>query len=324
MKEKLLEVNELKTWFFVSDGIIKAVNGVSFDIKKGEVLGLVGESGCGKSVTALSIMRLIPDPPGKIVDGKILLDDIDLLKLREEEMRNIRGRSIAMSFQDPMTYLNPVQRVGDQIAEAIIIHQSLKKREAFKKAIELMELVKIQDAFKRAKDYPHQLSGGMRQRILLAMAISCKPDLLIADEPTTALDVIVQADILDLLRDLKKELNLSLILITHNMGVVSRLADRIAIMYAGKIMELGNIRTILKNPKNPYTIGLLESLPKIEEEQEELISIRGEVPDMINPPSGCPFNPRCPYAISLCKEKAPLLKEYREDHLVSCIRVDEL
>lgn len=324
MKEKLLEVNELKTWFFVSDGIIKAVNGVSFDIKKGEVLGLVGESGCGKSVTALSIMRLIPDPPGKIVDGKILLDDIDLLKLREEEMRNIRGRSIAMSFQDPMTYLNPVQRVGDQIAEAIIIHQSLKKREAFKKAIEFMELVKIQDAFRRAKDYPHQLSGGMRQRILLAMAISCKPDLLIADEPTTALDVIVQADILDLLRDLKKELNLSLILITHNMGVVSRLADRIAIMYAGKIMELGNIRTLLKNPKHPYTIGLLESLPKIEEEQEELISIRGEVPDMINPPSGCPFNPRCPYAISLCKEKAPLLKEYREDHLVSCIRVDEL
>jgi len=323
MVKSLLQVDDLKTWFFVSDGVIKAVDGISFNVNKGEVLGLVGESGCGKSVTALSIMRLVPHPPGRIVDGRILLEDVDLLKLSEKEMQKIRGGRIAMSFQDPMTYLNPVYRVGDQIAEALMMHQGLGKEEAFEKAVETMELVDIPDASQRAMDYPHQLSGGMRQRILLAIALSCNPDIVIADEPTTALDVIVQADILDLLAGLQRKLDLSLILITHDMGVVARLADRIAVMYAGRIMELGDTLTIFKSPRNPYTKGLLQSLPKMEEEVE-LISIPGDVPDMINPPTGCRFHPRCPYAIPRCQEEVPPLVEFREGHLVSCLRADEI
>lgn len=322
VKEKLLSVEDLKTWFFVSDGIVKAVDGVTFDVNRGEVLGLVGESGCGKSVTARSIMRLVPDPPGKIVGGKVLLGGVDLLSITEEDMRNIRGGKVAMSFQDPMTYLNPVHRVGDQIAEAIMLHQNLAKEEAFEKAIEIMKLVQIPEATLRARDFPHQLSGGMRQRILLGMAISCDPDLLIADEPTTALDVIIQAEVLDLLKDLKEKLNLSIILITHDLGVVVNLADRIAVMYAGRIMELGDKMKIFTSPRNPYTIGLLASIPDIGEEQRELISISGDVPDMVNPPSGCRFHPRCPYVYSRCIDELPLLKEVDKGHFVACFRED--
>jgi len=323
MSEILLRVRDLKTYFFTSLGLVKAVDGVSFKIHKGEVLGLIGESGSGKSVTALSIMNLIPSPPGKIVDGQVLLDDFDLLQTKESEMWKIRGKRIAMSFQDPMTYLNPVHRIGDQIAEAIIIHQKLRKSEAFEKAIEIMELVQIPDAPQKARDYPHMLSGGMRQRVLLAMALSCNPELIIADEPTTALDVIVQANILDLLKDLKLKLNLSMLLISHDLGVVARLADRVAIMYAGRIMEYGEITTIFDSPKNPYTIGLLDSLPRIEEDQEKLISIPGDIPDMINPPSGCRFNPRCSHAISRCREEVPSLIEYKKDHLVACFQINK-
>ena len=323
MSEILLRVRDLKTYFFTSLGLAKAVDGVSFKIHKGEVLGLIGESGSGKSVTALSIMNLIPSPPGKIVDGQVLLDDFDLLQTKESEMWKIRGKRIAMSFQDPMTYLNPVHRIGDQIAEAIIIHQKLRKSEAFEKAIEIMELVQIPDAPQKARDYPHMLSGGMRQRVLLAMALSCNPELIIADEPTTALDVIVQANILDLLKDLKLKLNLSMLLISHDLGVVARLADRVAIMYAGRIMEYGEITTIFDSPKNPYTIGLLDSLPRIEEDQEKLISIPGDIPDMINPPSGCRFNPRCSHAISRCREEVPSLIEYEKDHLVACFQINK-
>jgi peptide/nickel transport system ATP-binding protein/oligopeptide transport system ATP-binding protein len=323
MSEILLRVRDLKTYFFTSLGLVKAVDGVSFKIHKGEVLGLIGESGSGKSVTALSIMNLIPNPPGKIVDGQVLLDDFDLLQTKESEMWKIRGKRIAMSFQDPMTYLNPVHRIGDQIAEAIIIHQKLGKSEAFEKAIEIMELVQIPDAPQKARDYPHMLSGGMRQRVLLAMALSCNPELIIADEPTTALDVIVQANILDLLKELKFKLNLSMLLISHDLGVVARLADRVAIMYAGRIMEYGEITTIFDSPKNPYTIGLLDSLPRIEEDQEKLISIPGDIPDMINPPSGCRFNPRCSHAISRCREEVPSLIEYEKDHLVACFQVNK-
>jgi|TARA_B100001971_G_scaffold214921_1_gene255502 oligopeptide/dipeptide ABC transporter ATP-binding protein len=322
VKETLLQVENLKTWFFVSDGIIKAVDGVTFNVNKGEVLGLVGESGSGKSVTARSIMRLVPDPPGKIVDGKVLLEGLDLLKITEYDMRRIRGGKISMSFQDPMTYLNPVHRVKDQIAEAIILHQNLQKKEALEKAVELMKLVQIPDAPLRANDYPHQLSGGMRQRILLAIALSCNPDLLIADEPTTALDVIVQAEVLALFKDLKEKLNLSIILITHDMGVVVNLADRIAVMYAGRIVELGDKIKIVTSPEHPYTIGLLASLPKIEKDRSELISIPGDVPDMANPPSGCRFHPRCSFIETRCKEEIPPLKEYENGHFIACFRND--
>ena len=321
--KKLLQVEDLKTWFYVTDGIIKAVDGVSFDVNKGEVLGLVGESGCGKSVTSRSIMRLVPDPPGKIVGGKVFFEGVDLLCITEEEMRKYRGSKIAMSFQDPMTYLNPVFKVGDQISEALMIHQGIEKKDALDKSIELMEMVQIQDPSQRAQDYPHQLSGGMRQRILLAMGISCNPQLLIADEPTTALDVIVQAEVLDLLEDLKKRLNLSLILITHDMGVVAQLADKIAIMYAGRIMEQSDVETIFHKPKNPYTVGLIESLPNIDERQDRLVSIAGDVPDLIDPPSGCRFHPRCPYAKPICSKEIPVLRKIREGHIVACHRADE-
>ena len=323
MSEILLNIRDLKTYFFTSLGVIRAVDGVSFKINKGEVLGLIGESGSGKSVTALSIMRLIPNPPGRVVGGQVLLEDLDLLQTREEEMWKIRGRRIAMSFQDPMTYLNPVHKIGDQIAEAIIIHQHLDKSEAFEKAVEMMEMVQIPDAYRKAIDYPYMLSGGMRQRVLLAMALSCHPELLIADEPTTALDVIVQADVLELLEDLKRKLNLSILLISHDLGVVAKLADKVAIMYAGRIMEFGEIATIYNAPKNPYTMGLLESLPKIDEDQDKLISIPGDIPDMLNPPSGCRFNPRCSYAIPRCREEVPSLIACEEGHLVACFRADE-
>lgn len=324
MGSSLLRIEELKTWFFTSLGIVKAVDGVSFDIEKGESVGLVGESGSGKSVTAHSIMRLVPDPPGRIVSGNIVLEDLNLVTLDKKEMQSIRGARIAMSFQDPMTYLNPAFRVGEQIAEAITIHQGLDRNKAHEEAVRVMKTVRIPDSSERAMDFPHQLSGGMRQRVLLAMAISCKPQLLIADEPTTALDVIVQSEILELLVDLKRELSLSLLLISHDLGVVAHVATRVAIMYAGNIVEFASTESLYKKPIHPYSRGLLSSIPTLEESPERLHSIAGDVPDLINPPSGCKFHPRCQYARDVCKRKTPVLKSVQKGHYVSCLRVGEI
>jgi len=320
----LLSIQNLKTYFFLTAGVLKAVDGVSLDIGFGESVGIVGESGSGKSVTALSIMRLVPDPPGRIVEGNLLLEGEDLRKKNEDEYRIIRGGHIAMSFQDPMTYLNPVMRVGEQIAEAVLHHNvEASVDDALDRAVETMELVGIPTPKRRAMDYPHQFSGGMRQRCLLAMAISCNPQLLIADEPTTALDVIIQADILDLLRDLKKELNSSLMLITHDLGIVSELADRIAIMYAGRVMEIADTDTIFYGTMNPYTEGLLASIPKLDV-TGPLKAIEGLIPDMLNPPSGCRFHPRCQYAKATCAEQVPELIEVENGHQSACIRVNEI
>jgi oligopeptide/dipeptide ABC transporter ATP-binding protein len=319
----LLSVDSLKTYFYTSRGIVKAVDGVTFEIDKGKVLGVVGESASGKSVTAHSIMRLVPDPPGKIVGGQILLGTTNLLSLDEAEMRKIRGSRIAMSFQDPMTYLNPIVRVGDQIAEALIIHEGLDKTSARKAAVEAMQMVQIPSAEERVYDYPHQLSGGMRQRILLAIALSCRPELLIADEPTTALDVIVQASILELLKDLKNRLS-SIMLITHDLGIVAELADDVCIMYAGKVMERASVDLVYSSPGHPYTRSLLESLPSLEAERTRLKSIEGDVPDAISPPSGCRFHPRCSYAADSCREAIPPLEEVERRHWVACTRYDQL
>lgn len=322
--QPLLSIQNLKTHFHLTAGVLKAVDGVSLDIGYGESVGIVGESGSGKSVTALSIMRLIPDPPGRIVDGKLLLEGEDLRKKSEEEYRIIRGGSLAMSFQDPMTYLNPVMRVGDQIAEAVLHHnKEASMDDALDRAVETMELVGIPSPRRRASDFPHQFSGGMRQRCLLAMAISCNPKLLIADEPTTALDVIIQADILDLLRDLKEEMNSSLMLITHDLGIVSELADRIAIMYAGRVMEIADTDTIFYGSMNPYTEGLLASIPKLDA-KGPLKAIEGIVPDMLRPPSGCKFHTRCQYAKPSCSEQVPELVEVEKGHQSACIRVQEI
>jgi oligopeptide/dipeptide ABC transporter ATP-binding protein len=292
---------------------LSAVDGVSFDIEKGETLALVGESGSGKTMTALSIMRLIPFP-GKIVSGKIVFDGENLLKKTEKEMRNIRGSGISMIFQDPMTFLNPVFRVGDQIAESIILHQGLRKEDAMEKVIETMELVQIPPD--RIDYYPHQLSGGMRQRILLAIATSCNPHILIADEPTTALDVIVQSEVLELLKKLRNTLGMSTLLITHDLGITRELAERVAIMYAGNIMECGDIATIFKNARHPYTRGLIESIPKID--QDRLTSIEGSPPNMVNPPQGCRFHPRCRFKIEKCNKEKPETIEIENKHYISC------
>ncbi len=322
--QPLLSIQNLKTYFYLTGGVLKAVDGVSLDIYPGETVGIVGESGSGKSVTALSIMRLIPMPPGRIVEGKIFLGGENLLEKSEEQYRQIRGRSIAISFQDPMTYLNPVMRVGDQIAEAVLHHNpEASVDDALERAIETMELVGIPTPERRAMDFPHQFSGGMRQRCLLAMAISCNPKLLIADEPTTALDVLIQAEILELLRELQRRLNSSLMLITHDLGIVAELADRIAIMYAGRIFEIADTDTIFYGSMNPYTEGLLASIPKLDA-TGPLKAIEGIVPDMLKPPSGCKFHPRCQYAKPVCAEQVPELVEVEKNHLSACIRGQEI
>jgi len=314
----LLRIRGLKTYFFTSSGVVNAVDGVDLDIGKGETVGLVGESGSGKTVTALSIMRLIPQPPGRIVHGEVLLEGDDLLKKTEHEMRKIRGDRVAMSFQDPMTYLNPVIRVGDQIAEAIMLHQQVSRSEAVKKAVDAMEMVQIPSAADRAREYPHQLSGGMRQRILIAIAICCNPDLLIADEPTTALDVITQDQILELMRDLKNRIGSSLLLITHDLGIVGELADHVAVMYAGNLLEYGDVNTILRRPRHPYTSGLLESTPRIDWGKRRLKMIPGTIPDMVHPPAGCRFHPRCAQAKASCVSEQPKLIEIEAGHMVAC------
>jgi oligopeptide/dipeptide ABC transporter ATP-binding protein len=316
----LLDIDSLQTHFITDAGVVRAVDGVSLSVRKGETLGIVGESGCGKSVTALSVLRLIPDPPGKIVGGRIMLDGRNLLQLSEEEMRKVRGGSISMIFQEPMTSLNPVFTVGDQIAEGIRLHQGLSKRESWNKAIEMLRLVRIPDPDRRVKEYPHQMSGGMRQRVMIAMALSCNPQLLIADEPTTALDVTIQAQILELLNQLKTELGMAVMLITHDLGVVADTAARVAVMYAGRVVEEAPVLELFKNPLHPYTQGLLNSIPRMEkaERRERLQAIPGMVPDLLDLPAGCKFQARCTKIFQPCSGDEPALREVAPDHRVRC------
>ncbi len=316
---ELLQVKDLRTSFLTSEGEVRAVDGVSFTIEEGKTLGLVGESGCGKSVTSLSIMRLVASPPGKIVGGEIVYRGRDLLKLRGAEMRKIRGNEISMIFQEPMTSLNPVFTIGNQIGEAIRLHQGLGKRETREKTIEMLRLVKIADPETRVDDYPHQLSGGMRQRVMIAMALSCNPSLLIADEPTTALDVTIQAQILELMKDLQHKLGgMALLLITHDLGVVAEQADEVAIMYAGKIVERAKTKIMFDRPLHPYTVGLLKSLPGTENKGKRLDAIPGVVPSPLELPSGCRFRDRCFKAAGICAEAEPQLLEKEKDHWVAC------
>lgn len=317
MAKPLLNVSNLKTYFYTTRGIVKAVDDVSFDIYKGESIGIVGESGSGKSVTALSIMQLI-QPPGKIVDGQINFQGQNIIDLSKSEIQKIRGNKISMSFQDPTTYLNPVHKVGDQIAESILLHENISKSEAREKAIKVMEKVRINDPEERSKDYPHQLSGGMRQRCLLAIALSCNPELLIADEPTTSVDVITQDAILRLIKDIKTEIDSSLILITHDLGIVAGFAEKVIVMYAGNIMEIGEVIKIFRNPSNFYTRALFESTTRLDKPSNELIPIKGLICDPINPPSGCKFHPRCNYSEEICKKKKPVMKEVDSGHFVAC------
>jgi len=319
----ILEVNDLKTYFFTREGVVQAVDGVTFEVEKGQTLGIVGESGCGKSVTALSIMGLIPKPPAKIVEGEVLFEGKDLTKLDDKQLQNVRGRQVAMIFQDPMTSLNPTIKIGTQITETLDRHYDISKDEARKRAIELLEEVRIPRAADRLDDYPHRFSGGMRQRVMIAIALSCNPKLLIADEPTTALDVTIQAQILDLLDELRREHEMAMILITHDMGVVAETADDIAVMYAGQIVEYTNSLELFDNPEHPYTEALLGALPKLEGDEREirqgrLTSIPGRPPDLINPPEACRFAARCPYAHfeDTCSEVQPELREIRPGHFV--------
>jgi peptide/nickel transport system ATP-binding protein/oligopeptide transport system ATP-binding protein len=315
----LLEVRNLTIHFFTEEGVVRAVENVSFEIYPGEVLGLVGESGCGKSVTGLSLLRLIPIPPGRIVSGDILFDGRSLLPLEEKEMEKVRGNDISMIFQEPMTSLNPVFTIGDQIMEAVILHQGLDKTEARKRAIEMLDRVKIPSPDKTIDSYPHQLSGGMRQRAMIAMALSCQPKLLIADEPTTALDVTIQAQVLQLLKEIQRDMGMSVLLITHDLGVVAEIADRVAVMYAGRILEYGPIEDIFGKMRNPYTRGLMHSIPQLTEKRNRLSAIPGQVPDPMDLPMGCKFHPRCYMMIEDCKKGEPMF-QVNGDHFSRCIR----
>ena len=321
----LIEVKNLKTYFFTEDGVVRAVDGVDFTIEPEKTLGIVGESGCGKSVTALSVMGLVQTPPGKITEGEILyhqdgeVTDLTQLNPKGRKYRSIRGNEIAMIFQEPMTSLNPVYTIGNQIMEAIILHQHLRKREAHKKAIEMLRSVGIPVPEQRVDEYPHQLSGGMRQRAMIAMALSCNPSLLIADEPTTALDVTIQAQVLDLMNDLRKDFHAAIQFITHDLGVIAQMADDVVVMYLGKIVEDATSSETFHNPKHPYTQGLLNSIPSLATTRaERLIPIKGVVPDPFDVPEGCGFEPRCPHAMDICKREIPTLKEIAPDHTVSC------
>lgn len=319
--EKLVEIKNLKTYFYTEDGVVPAVDGVDFYIKQGETLGVVGESGCGKSVTSLSMLRLIQTPPGKILEGsEIIFEGNDLLKLTEKEMRKIRGNDISMIFQEPMTSLNPVFRIGYQLEEVLKLHQKMDKTQARKKSIELLKLVDIPRPEKVVDDFPHSLSGGMRQRAMIAMALACNPKLLIADEPTTALDVTVQAQILDLMKELKSKINSSVMLITHNLGVVAETCDRIIVMYAGLVVEEGSVFSIFEEPKHPYTVGLLKSIPSLETRDihTKLESIPGVVPNPLNMPKGCRFSPRCSKVMDKCRIEEPELTKIGEERTVRC------
>lgn len=318
----LLEVNNLHTQFFTRDGVVKAVDGVSFRVSSGETLGIVGESGCGKSVTALSLMRLIPQPPGRISQGSIIFDDRDLMKLSGREMASIRGNNIAMIFQDPMTSLNPVLTIGRQLTESLQVHRRMGRRQARERTIELLQLVNIAAAEDRLGDYPHQFSGGMRQRVMIAMALACEPKLIIADEPTTALDVTIQAQILELLNDLTRTLQTTLILITHDLGVVAGMTQRTNVMYAGRIIESSGTDELFANPKNPYTWGLLRSIPRLDASRKtKLVPIEGLPPDLLAVPPGCKFAPRCSYSRAICAAREPELVSVPDgpaDHMTRC------
>jgi oligopeptide transport system ATP-binding protein len=317
--QPLLEVRSLKTQFFTQDGVVKAVDDVSFYVMPGETLGVVGESGSGKSMTGLSIMRLIPNPPGKIVNGEIVFNGNDVLKMSEDQVRSIRGNDIAMIFQDPMTSLNPVLTINRQISESLQLHMGMNKNQARNRAIELLEMVGIPNASERVDQYPHQFSGGMRQRVMIAMALSCNPKLLIADEPTTALDVTIQAQILDLMRNLQSETGAGVLMITHSMGVVAGMADRVQVMYAGHIVETAETEEIFANPRMPYTVGLMQSIPRLDSsKREKLRPIRGLPPDLIDLPDMCPFTPRCNYAREKCEQKNPPLLEVKPGHYAAC------
>jgi len=318
----LLQVQELKTYFYTFEGVARAVDDVSFYMGKGETLGLVGESGCGKTVTALSVMRLIPEPPGRIVHGKILFDGVNLPDLTMKQMRDIRGKRISMIFQEPMVSLNPVFTIGDQISEMFVLHQGLGKKESWERAVDMLKTVQISSPEKRVHEYPHQLSGGMRQRAMIAMALSCNPEILIADEPSTALDVTIQAQIIDLMMQLRRDFDAAIMLITHDLGVIAEIAQRIVVMYAGKVVEEGQILAIFEDPRHPYTRGLLKSIPKLGERsrygRQRLKEIPGIVPSLYELPPGCSFYPRCPESMAMCKENLPELVDIGKAHLVRC------
>lgn len=325
MVENLLEVNNLKTYFFSRRGVVKAVDDVSLTIKPGETLGVVGESGCGKSVTALSVMRLVANPPGKIVGGEINLNGENILEMSEEELTEMRGSQISMIFQDPMTSLNPVFTVGSQIAETVKRHRKeVSKDQAWKRAIEMLDLVHIPDAKRRAKNYPHEFSGGMRQRVMIAIALACNPKLLIADEPTTALDVTIQAQILELMKGLSKEFNTSVMLITHDLGVVAGSCEHVKVMYAGHIVESAPVKQLFETPAHPYTVGLLHSIPRLDDQRGiKLTPIAGQPPDLLNPPVGCPYAPRCPKVQSRCRQERPeLMPVGRGEQVAACFYPD--
>ncbi len=315
--EKLLQIKNLQTYFYTDDGVVKAVDNVNLNIVKGETLGLVGESGCGKSTVGLSILRLIRRP-GQIISGEIWFKEKDLLTLDEEAIRKIRGRKISMIFQDPTASLNPVFTVGDQIAEAVELHQGLEGEQCTQKVIEMLELVGITDAYERYKSYPHELSGGMRQRVMIAMALSCNAQLLILDEPTTSLDVTIQAQILELMNRLKDELYVSILLITHDLGLIAEYSDKVAVMYAGKIVEYADVVTIFKEPRHPYTIALMQSVPRADIKLHHITPIPGFVPSLINPPSGCRFHPRCVHTMPPCKTEEPSKVELNPGHIAYC------
>jgi len=319
--DKVLEVNNLCTYFQTRWGTVKAVDGVSFDLSRGETLGIVGESGSGKSVTMLSLMQLVPSPPGRIVDGEIILDGQDLLQLNDDQMSKIRGSQIALIIQDPMTSLNPVFSIGNQVMEAVKIHQDIPKKSILDRALDVLRKVNIPAAETRIRDYPHQMSGGMRQRVVGAISISCQPSVLIADEPTTSLDVTIQAQYLKLLKELQEEQDLGLIFITHDFGIVAKMCDKVAVMYAGKIVEQGSVRDIFNNPSHPYTEALLKSVPKLEEDVERLYSIEGQPPTLHDLPQGCPFAPRCDYVMDRCREEYPPILEVNEAHSAACWRL---
>jgi len=324
----VLDVKGLQTVFFTNSGLFRAVDDVSFHVRRGETLAIVGESGCGKSVSALSIMRLVPNPPGRIVGGEVLLEGTDLLALDEAKMRDIRGNRISMIFQEPMTSLNPVIRIGDQISEAVRLHQAMTAKQAWGRAIEMLRLVRIPEPARRAQEYPHQLSGGMRQRAMIAMALACRPALLIADEPTTALDVTIQAQILALVLDLQKELGMGLILITHDLGVVAQTAQRVIVMYAGKKVEEADVETLFANPRHPYTRGLMASIPGVPTQQARaetrLAEIPGTVPSLTRLPTGCAFAPRCSLAVDRCRAEYPPLRDFGGAHVAACWRAAEM
>ena len=319
MAEPLLRVDDLKTYFYTEEGVVKAVDGVSFDVRPGEILGLVGESGCGKTVTALSILRLIPIPPGKIVAGSALFDGKDLVRMNQDEIRHVRGNEIAMIFQEPMTSLNPVLTIGRQLTEALELHLKMDRGAATQRAVELLEMVGIPEARSRINDYPHQFSGGMRQRVMIAMALSCNPKLLLADEPTTALDVTIQAQILELLTRLTRELGTAVIIITHNLGVIARYADRVNVMYAGKIIEAASAEDLYHRPRHAYTLGLLRSVPRLDQaRKEKLDPIEGMPPDLVRVPPGCSFRPRCRFAVDRCGEEVPPLLPVENNRTSAC------